>query len=44
MLFVRDRPKSKQFEEIRALGEEAFSFKFEARSIFMSAFSDFTTK
>ena len=38
-MFLRDRPKSKQFEEIRALGEEAFSFKFEA-STFMSSFSD----
>ena len=27
--YQRDRPKSKQFEEIRALGDEAFSFQFE---------------
>jgi hypothetical protein len=32
----RDRPKSKQLEAIRNLGEEAFSFKFEDSELLAS--------
>ena len=31
--FFRDRPKSKMFEVIRNLGDEAFSFKFEGSAL-----------
>jgi len=33
LLWSRDRPKSKQMEAIRNLGEEAFSFKFEGSDL-----------
>jgi hypothetical protein len=36
LLEPRDRPKSKQLEAIRNLGEEAFSFKFEDSELLAS--------